>query len=96
MAALCSKQGASPPPPSSVRHPCLTHPLACSAASPFRPPPYPPPICSLHDVIHAERRLFLVFEYLDLDLKKLMDSMPSFSMDFRLIKVGGGSMWVWM
>jgi hypothetical protein len=41
----------------------------------------------LHDVIHAERRLYLVFEYLDLDLKKLMDGMPGFSHDTRLIKV---------
>jgi hypothetical protein len=42
----------------------------------------------LHDVIHADRRLYLVFEYLDLDLKKLMDGMPNFSSDHRLIKVG--------
>lgn len=41
----------------------------------------------LHDVIHADRRLYLVFEYLDLDLKKLMDGMPTFSSDHRLIKV---------
>lgn len=33
----------------------------------------------LHDVIHADRRLYLVFEYLDLDLKKLMDARPAFS-----------------
>lgn len=38
-------------------------------------------------MIHAERRLYLVFEYLDLDLKKLMDGMPGFSNDSRLIKV---------
>lgn len=43
--------------------------------------------CRLHDVIHADRRLYLVFEFLELDLKKLMDSMPTFSSDHRLIKV---------
>ena len=29
-----------------------------------------PYVVKLHDVIHAERRLYLVFEYLDLDLKR--------------------------
>lgn len=43
--------------------------------------------CRLYDVIHADRRLYLVFEYLDLDLKKLMDALPGFSSDHRLIKV---------
>lgn len=47
--------------------------------------------CRLHDVIHAERRLYLVFEYLDLDLKKLMDGMPGFSHDTRLIKARGAA-----
>jgi hypothetical protein len=41
----------------------------------------------LYDVIHADKRLYLVFEYLDLDLKKLMDALPGFSSDHRLIKV---------
>lgn len=39
-------------------------------------------------MIHADKRLYLVFEYLDLDLKKLMDALPGFSSDHRLIKVG--------
>jgi hypothetical protein len=43
--------------------------------------------CRLYDVIHADKRLYLVFEYLDLDLKKLMDALPGFSSDDRLIKV---------
>lgn len=38
-------------------------------------------------MVHSEKRLYLVFEYLDLDLKKHMDSCPEFSKDPRLIKV---------
>lgn len=41
----------------------------------------------LQDVVHSEKRLYLVFEYLDLDLKKHMDSCPEFSKDPRLVKV---------
>lgn len=41
----------------------------------------------LQDVVHSEKRLYLVFEYLDLDLKKHMDSCPEFSQDPRLVKV---------
>lgn len=44
---------------------------------------------SLYDVIHSEKRLYLVFEFLDLDLKKLMDSKSNFSRDQRVIKVCG-------
>lgn len=46
-----------------------------------------PHVVKLHDVIHADRRLYLVFEYLDLDLKKLMDGMPTFSSNHRQIKL---------
>eukprot|EP01018_Ginkgo_biloba_P020449 Gb_39784 [translate_table: standard] len=42
----------------------------------------------LQDVVHSEKRLYLVFEYLDLDLKKHMDSCPDLARDPRLIKVG--------
>lgn len=41
----------------------------------------------LQDVVHSENRLYLVFEYLDLDLKKHMDSSPDFAKDPRLVKV---------
>ncbi|KAK6926214.1 Protein kinase domain [Dillenia turbinata] len=44
-------------------------------------------IVRLQDVVHSEKRLYLVFEYLDLDLKKHMDSSPEFSKDARLIKM---------
>ncbi|OIT32130.1 cell division control protein 2 homolog A-like isoform X1 [Nicotiana tabacum] len=44
-------------------------------------------IVRLQDVVHSEKRLYLVFEYLDLDLKKHMDSSPEFSKDPRLVKM---------
>lgn len=44
-------------------------------------------IVKLQDVVHSERRLYLVFEYLDLDLKKHMDSCPEFSKDTHTIKM---------
>jgi hypothetical protein len=43
--------------------------------------------CRLEDVIHSENRLYLVFEFLDLDLKKHMDSNPDICRDHRLVKV---------
>ncbi|XP_060961216.1 cell division control protein 2 homolog 2 isoform X2 [Cannabis sativa] len=41
----------------------------------------------LQDVVHSEKRLYLVFEYLDLDLKKFMDSSPNFSKDLQQIRL---------
>ena len=41
----------------------------------------------LEDVVHSDKKLYLVFEYLDLDLKKHMDSHPTFGTDHRLVKV---------
>ena len=41
----------------------------------------------LEDVIHDNNRLYLVFEFLDLDLKKHMDSNPEICKDHRLVKV---------
>uniref|UniRef100_A0A7S0R1R8 cyclin-dependent kinase n=1 Tax=Pyramimonas obovata TaxID=1411642 RepID=A0A7S0R1R8_9CHLO len=43
-------------------------------------------IVRLRDVVHQNMRLYLVFDFLDLDLKKLMDSTPGFSQDRVLIK----------
>ncbi|KAK7816259.1 cell division control protein 2 like protein [Quercus suber] len=43
-------------------------------------------IVRLQDVVHSEKRLYLVFEYLDLDLKKHMDSSPEFAKDLRQVK----------
>eukprot|EP00245_Coleochaete_scutata_P004586 TRINITY_DN17307_c0_g1_i1.p1 TRINITY_DN17307_c0_g1~~TRINITY_DN17307_c0_g1_i1.p1 ORF type:complete len:303 (+),score=45.16 TRINITY_DN17307_c0_g1_i1:204-1112(+) len=43
-------------------------------------------IVRLQDVVHCDKRLYLVFEYLDLDLKKHMDTFPV-SKDPMLIKV---------
>jgi serine/threonine protein kinase len=38
-----------------------------------------PNIVELIDVVHINQKLFLVFEFLDQDLKKYMDSVPSLS-----------------
>ena len=43
--------------------------------------------CSLKDVIHSDNRLYLVFEFLDLDLKKHMDTNPHLCKDHRIVKV---------
>ncbi|CAL9084031.1 unnamed protein product, partial [Musa textilis] len=43
-------------------------------------------VSRLLDVGFSERSLYLIFEYLDLDLKKHMDSCPEFSENKRLIK----------
>jgi serine/threonine protein kinase len=46
-----------------------------------------PNIVSLLDVIHNDSKLYLVFEFLDLDLKRYMDSTFPNGMDKMLIKV---------
>lgn len=38
-------------------------------------------------MVHGDKRLYLVFEYLDLDLKKYMDTHPQLCKDHRLVKV---------
>jgi cyclin-dependent kinase len=45
-----------------------------------------PNIVRLHDVIHTEKKLTLVFEYLDSDLKKFLDGQSG-DIDVNLIKV---------
>lgn len=40
----------------------------------------------LHDVIHTENKLTLVFEYLDLDLKKLLDAYSGQGLDIATTK----------
>lgn len=45
-----------------------------------------PRAASLRDVVHCERRLYLVFEYLDLDMKKHFDSNPEIAKDRQVIK----------
>ncbi|RWW27513.1 hypothetical protein BHE74_00019955, partial [Ensete ventricosum] len=47
----------------------------------------------LHDVVHSEKSIYLVFEYMDMDLKKHMDSHPEFFKDRRLIKVRIWQQW---
>ena len=41
---------------------------------------------SLMDVIHQDKKLYLVFEFLDVDLKKHLDTHPHVSNDRRVIK----------
>ncbi|EEH53789.1 cyclin dependent kinase a [Micromonas pusilla CCMP1545] len=43
-------------------------------------------IVSLMDVIHQDKKLYLVFEHLDVDLKKHLDTHPHVSNDRRVIK----------
>ena len=44
--------------------------------------------CSLEDVLMQEKRLYLVFEFLSMDLKKYLDSVPSGQfLDSLLVKV---------
>jgi serine/threonine protein kinase len=45
-----------------------------------------PNIVRLQDVVHSENRLYLVFEYLDQDLKKYMESCDPAGMTASLIK----------
>lgn len=44
-------------------------------------------VLKLLDVTHGERRLYLVFEYIETDLKRLMDSTPNFCHNHSLIKL---------
>lgn len=48
------------------------------------------PSCSLRDIVHSEAKLYLVFEFLDMDLKKYMDTIGSEAdgLGPALVKVG--------
>ena len=41
----------------------------------------------LLDVVHNDKKLFLVFEFLDRDLKKYMDTLPASGISLALVKV---------
>ncbi|XP_055493616.1 cyclin-dependent kinase 2-like isoform X2 [Leucoraja erinacea] len=43
-------------------------------------------IVRLLDVIHSEKKLYLVFEFLNQDLKKYMDSAPPTGLPLQLVK----------
>lgn len=44
-------------------------------------------LARLLDVVHSEKKLYLVFEFLSQDLKKFMDSTPASELPLHLIKV---------
>lgn len=44
-------------------------------------------IVYLHDILHSETKLTLVFEFVDTDLKKLIESAPSKKIDLTDVKV---------
>ena len=54
----------------------------------FSSPPRsrPPTPNSLMDVIHQDKKLYLVFEFLDVDLKKHLDTHPHIGNDRRAVK----------
>lgn len=47
-----------------------------------------PNIVQLFDVVDGDKHLYLVFEFLQQDLKKLLDSVKN-GLDQALVKVGG-------
>ncbi len=67
-------------------------PAGCLPTPPPHHAPSPPPFARaaaprrLKDVEHADGRLYLVFEWVDKDLKKYMDSIPG-GMSMPLVKV---------
>ena len=41
----------------------------------------------LHDIVHCEKKLYMVFEFLALDLKKYMDTVSATGLPMPLVKV---------
>ncbi len=48
---------------------------------------HPSTCCRLKDIIYSDKQLYLVFEWVDKDLKKYMDSVLPAGMTMPLIKV---------
>lgn len=46
-------------------------------------------LARLLDVVHSEKKLYLVFEFLSQDLKKYMDSTPASELPLHRVKVPG-------
>lgn len=42
-------------------------------------------------MVHSEKKLYLVFEFLSQDLKKLMDATPVAELPLHLVKVWGAA-----
>jgi hypothetical protein len=63
---------------------------ACRRALTVATPFIAPSPRRLRDVEHSEGRLYLVFEWVDRDLKKYMDSCPG-GMSMAMIKVRGAA-----
>ncbi len=68
---------------------CALHMAAATHSNQRRSQPKHPPVRSLEDVVHEDRKLYLVFEFLDVDLKKHMDSYPQLYQDPAVVKVSG-------
>jgi hypothetical protein len=60
----------------------LVHPSSHSLCSPSG---CTRALCSLKDIYYSDKQLYLVFEWVDKDLKKYMDSVPA-GMGMPLIK----------
>ncbi|XP_055936071.1 cyclin-dependent kinase 2-like [Argiope bruennichi] len=45
-----------------------------------------PNVVRLEDVVYSDQKLYLVFEYLDFDLKKQLDQLPSNGLSLRVAK----------
>jgi serine/threonine protein kinase len=74
-----------------LQHPNIVRSVVCMLAR-FLAREISAHCCRLRDVVHSDNKLHLVFEYLDHDLKKYMDSVSaSGGMDVMRIKVTSDS-----